>query len=128
MELKEFVKEAIADITDAIGELQGELANGAVVNPTLNKSDDEPGSVMVDGKPCRVERINFDVAVTVAETSGIEGGTKADIAVMGAKLGTAMTAKAENCSRLTFSVPVVYPAHKLKSTQELMEANKPKHH
>lgn len=121
MELKEFVKETIADITNAIAELQREMTNGAVVNPTLNKSDDETGTVMVDGKPCRVERINFDVAVTVAEASGVEGGAKTGIAIMGAKIGTAMSAKAESCSRLTFSVPMVYPAERIKTTQEMLK-------
>ena len=35
MELKEFIKTAISDITNAVSELQAELSNGAIVNPTL---------------------------------------------------------------------------------------------
>ncbi len=35
MELKEFVKTAISDITNAISELQKELDNGAIINPNL---------------------------------------------------------------------------------------------
>lgn len=38
MELKEFIKTAITDITEAICELQQELHNGAIVNPTLQTS------------------------------------------------------------------------------------------
>ena len=32
MELKEFIKLAVSDITSAVSELQSELKNGAVVN------------------------------------------------------------------------------------------------
>ena len=35
MELKDFIKAAITDITEAVSELQDELDNGTVVNPTL---------------------------------------------------------------------------------------------
>ena len=34
MELKEFIKTAIADITSAVSELQEELKNGAIVSPS----------------------------------------------------------------------------------------------
>lgn len=34
MELKEFIKTAITDITEAVSELQSELNNGTIVNPT----------------------------------------------------------------------------------------------
>lgn len=38
MELKEFIKAAVRDITDAVSELQKELDNGTVVNPNYTKS------------------------------------------------------------------------------------------
>lgn len=38
MELKEFIKTALADITNAVCELQTELSNGAIINPCLGKT------------------------------------------------------------------------------------------
>lgn len=35
MELKEFIKTAISDITGAVSELQNELDNGVYINPSL---------------------------------------------------------------------------------------------
>lgn len=37
MELKDFVKTAITDITDAISELQSEINNGTIINPSLHQ-------------------------------------------------------------------------------------------
>ena len=38
MELKEFIKTAITDITEAVSELQEELGSGVVINPSLDKT------------------------------------------------------------------------------------------
>ena len=35
MELKDFIKTAITDITEAVSELQEELKNGMIVNPSI---------------------------------------------------------------------------------------------
>lgn len=36
MELKEFIKTALSDITNAVSELQAELQNGAIVSPSVS--------------------------------------------------------------------------------------------
>lgn len=35
MELKEFIKTSLSDITNAVSELQAELQNGAIVSPSV---------------------------------------------------------------------------------------------
>lgn len=109
MELKDFIKTAVVDITNAISELQEELQNGSIINPTLpypvtNKA------IRVNNIIRPIETLVFDIAVTATETSGIEGGAKAGISVFGAKVGAATNAKAENVSKLTFSIPVILPS------------------
>lgn len=125
MELKEFIKAAITDITEAVSELQEGLDNGAIINPTLPCGTSSK-SVLVDNKVRVIERLNFDVAVTASEATEIEGGAKAGISIFGAKVGTETNAKTENVSRLTFSIPVVLPSTYIKTWREAMRDNRPK--
>ncbi len=124
MELKEFIKTAISDITNAVSELQIELDNGAVINPTISRGE-YGKAVIVDQGVAPIEHLNFDVAVTASETSGVEGGAKAGISIFGAKVGAESSTKTENVSRLTFSIPLVYPATHVKTPQEAMRNRRP---
>lgn len=63
MELKEFIKTAIADITEAIADLQAELDNGTIVNPTL-PNPISTKTVPVNNEIRPIENLAFDVAVT----------------------------------------------------------------
>lgn len=107
MELKDFIKTAITDITDAISDLQQELDNGTIINPKLTYGKESTS--LIDGDNRSIERLNFDIAVTVSSSSDIEGGAKAGISVFGAKLGGKTSESSENASRLTFSIPIVFP-------------------
>lgn len=120
MELKEFIKTAITDITEAVSELQSELDNGAIVNPTL-PNPIALKTLTVDDEIRPIEQLAFDVAVTATEASGIDGSAKAGISIFGAKIGTESSAKTENVSRLTFSVPIVFPTTHVKTPQEIMK-------
>lgn len=113
MELKEFIKTAITDITEAVSELQSELNNGAIVNPTL-PNPIALKTLTVDDKIRPIEQLAFDVAVTATEVSGIDGSAKAGISIFGARIGTESSAKTENVSRLTFSVPIVFRQRTLR--------------
>ncbi|PWB04387.1 MULTISPECIES: hypothetical protein [Bacteroidales] len=125
MELKEFIKTAITDITEAVSELQSELNNGAIVNPTL-PNPIALKTLTVDNEIRPIEQLAFDVAVTATEASGIDGSAKAGISIFGAKIGTESSAKTENVSRLTFSVPIVFPTTHVKTPQEIMREKRPK--
>ena len=125
MELKEFIKTAITDITEAVSELQSELNNGAIVNPTLTNPI-ALKTLTVDNEIRPIEQLAFDVAVTATEASGIDGSAKAGISIFGAKIGTESSAKTENVSRLTFSVPIVFPTTHVKTPQEIMREKRPK--
>ena len=84
MELKEFIKTALADITNAVCELQTELSNGAIINPCLSKT-----------APCSV---HFDLSVE----SSKEGG--ADIKVIGGSMSHTTT------NRISFDIGISIPA------------------
>lgn len=57
MELKDFIKTALTDITNAVSELQMELANGAIVNPSMpdpisNATVKDPSNDKVNRRIC----------------------------------------------------------------------------
>lgn len=123
MELKEFIKTAITDITEAVSELQEELWNGAIVSPSLpnpisNGTIKDPDNNKVNR---RISQIDFDVAITVGDTATKEGGGKLGIQILSAKIGGESQTHTENMSRLSFSIPVVLPTAHVKSEQELFD-------
>ena len=119
MELKEFIKTAITDITEAVSELQDELKNGTIVNPSLTQGE-HGKSLVVDNEVRMMERLNFDIAVTATEATELNGNAKAGISVFGAKVGAENKERTENVSRLTFSLPLVLPTTHVKTQLEKM--------
>lgn len=121
MELKEFIKTAIADITNAVKELQGELKNGAIVSPSYPHVI--ANSTVVDpemGKANRkISQIDFDVALTVGDSDTIGSNAKVGIQIFSARVGGESKSRTENVSRITFSIPIVLPTAHVKSKEEL---------
>lgn len=99
MELKQFIKTALADITNAVKESQEELDNGAVVCP-------EPDFTF---GPPSFQEICFDVAVSVVSSSSGGKGVNFALEVVGFKLGAENSDKSEANTRLTFKIPVALP-------------------
>ena len=119
MELKEFIKTAITDITEAVSELQEELKNGTIVNPSLTQGE-HGKSLVVD----MMERLNFDIAVTATEATELNGNAKAGISVFGAKVEAENAEKMENVSRLTFSIPLLLPATHVMTPMEKLRVKR----
>jgi hypothetical protein len=117
MELKDFIKTAITDITEAVSELKGSLDNGTVINPTIMQGE-HGKSVLVENEVRVIERLNFDIAVTATEVTELNGKVKAGISVFGAKVGAENEERVENVSRITFSIPLVLPATHIKTPME----------
>lgn len=116
MKLKDFIKTAITDITSAVSELQGSLENGAIINPGLPK--EIPGQTITEGLSVRkIETIKFDIAVTASTDKTAKGSM--GITVLGASVGKKSVA--EESSRLTFDIPVVFPTAPMKSDAEKFE-------
>lgn len=133
MELKEFIKAAISDITDAINELQNEIGGNAIVSPPM-PSPISLKTLKQDGKNRLISDIDFDVAITVGSINSMEGNAGAGILqVFSAKVNAGNESRIENISRLRFSIPVIFPTAEFKtdlelkeeSTKEFMRKNKP---
>ena len=124
MNLKEYIKTAITDITSAISELQAELDNGAIVSPSLYddigvdntdfiRSNHDSNCLM------KVTNINFDVATTIDTTEGKDAGGSLNIHVLAANVGGKSKVKLENVSRISFTIPIALPAYRMKTRNEL---------
>lgn len=118
MDLKDFIKEAIKDVSEAISESNSELFDiGTLVNPknVYTSSDNEEiyGHLLDEDENEEYRRpvhlVNFDIAVSSStKKDGKEG---IGVNVVGIKLGKDGTQADENkmSSRLKFSLPVAMP-------------------
>ncbi len=127
MELKDFIKETVKDITDAINEINEELdTHGTVANPravqTVRGESRENiyGYMLNEGesktknsrRPRPVHLISFDVAVSSTEKKDGKEGIGVNVA--GIRLGKDGTKEEKDSmnSRLKFSIPIALPTEK----------------
>lgn len=114
MELKEFIKTALSDITNAVSELQAELKNGAIINPTISIdqtiTQDAKNYVLVkDDTINKIQEVSFDIAVSVADKTKKGGDSKLAISVLSLKGGLLKSNHNEKVSRISFSIPIILP-------------------
>ena len=111
MNLQEFIATTLRQIIDGVIEAQAYgKPKGAYVNKCNLSMLDNSGKVQGTDYRCEVEHaIDFDVAVTVSESS--EKGAKAGIklAVFSANAGGAGLSANETVSRIRFKVAMVLP-------------------
>ena len=114
MELEEFVKAALLQITAAVRDAQDTIRSaGGFVNPSVSavasgSADSTHFATLRSGQ--NVFLVDFDVAVTA--TDGIEGGGsgKLSVASVFSLQGGAKTATtSESTSRIKFKVPLALP-------------------
>lgn len=110
MELKEFIINALTDITGAIKECQQNVDNGAIFAPTNTEAENR---INTPNGYLSVSEIAFDVAVSASKenSDGVSGG--GGINVLGVNLGAKGSTEDKiveaTASRIKFSIPLVYP-------------------
>lgn len=110
MELKEFIKEVLSDVTDAVAESQQELKNGCVIMPLINNKENTGNYVKLNnGEYIQLSNIKFDVAVTVNEDT--DRKTKIGVLSSALSLGTEKSrgVMSSEVSRITLEIPVLLP-------------------
>ena len=106
MDIKEFIKETISGISDAVKELNAEKGKeGLIVAPTNYKHIEKAPYLKLQDDRI-VELIEFNLAVTVSDKSNTGGGLK--ISVLNAGINS--EAATSSCSTIRFSIPVVLPS------------------
>lgn len=104
MELKEFIKATIRDISDAVTELNEEMADkGLLVNPIPDVQETE-AAYTSDSRV--IQQINFNVSVTVSSNTEKEGGLKVYVA----NAGVNSQSGSETATSLSFHITVALPA------------------
>lgn len=115
MELKDFVKTALIQLTEAVSEAQeATRETGALINPGISRETAISGTQMYntaarhDPTEHPIQMVEFDAAVTVTETGEADVGAR--ISILGAVIGAGGAAGSESTSvsRIKFTVPVVF--------------------
>ena len=117
LSLKDFVRDAVSDIISGISEAQEKISDNNIEGSITAKlipnyentvSGEKRSAYYRDtGQP--IDQIDFDIAVTTADTSSAEGST--GIQVVGFRLGGKADQSSEqsSISRVRFKVPVAWP-------------------
>lgn len=98
MELKDFIEQSISDIIEATNNIKEKY----------NKNNHCIAPEFAANLNHAAHNIDFDIAVTTAETGTAKSGSKIGISVLGANINGEKGFANENCSRLKFSIPF-YP-------------------
>ncbi len=111
MELKEFIKQTLSQVTLGIKESQEELIDtGVIIVPKLTFKSNE-SYYITDSYVAQqqVHEIKFKVAITVEEKNGDKAGLGVIAGFFSAGGQSSSDNLNQNASSIEFSVPVVFP-------------------
>jgi hypothetical protein len=122
MDLKDFVKESLVQIASGVKESQEAVRDaGGYVCPAIRiaseKTDNSQITFLPDGR--NIFLVDFDIAVTVSESTNTDAGARLKVASFG-DIGGGVVGSTGSAAtnRVTFKVPVVLPADE-QSLEEL---------
>jgi len=124
MDLKDFVKETLIQISQGIEEANKELeGSDAMVNPLHITGHSENAQTYGRTRPPStskpgtrtVQPVNFDVAVVAEAGEKGEAGAKLSIASIGIGAKGSIESTNRSESRISFVIPVVYPGYENNS-------------
>lgn len=110
MELKEFIKEVLKDITDAVAESQQELDNGCIIAPVTKRNGIASDRIEFENAMvAKVCDVKFDIAVEIQNASDKKSkiGVFSSIASVGRE--TSHDVSSNEISRISLEIPVVLP-------------------
>ncbi|MCG9663449.1 hypothetical protein L1D26_10275 [Vibrio mediterranei] len=112
MELQQFVKEALIQITQGVKEAQSQIReSGGCLNPAVRISQ-QPSqshvSSLSDGQ--NIYTVDFDIAISVSENSGTSADGKLTVAsVLSFGGGASSSESSSTLSKIAFKVPLALP-------------------
>ena len=110
MDLDEFVETVLKDVLSGIRNVQKDPSIGSFVVPAMIGGHDYADHARVSIQAHLTSTIiDFDIAVTVEESSAVTGEGGIKIAGIGAKVEGDSQAKDTRTSRIQFAVPVLLP-------------------
>jgi hypothetical protein len=122
MQLKEFVKIALLELISAVDEAKNELdLEGSLICAPLGPAYTKDFGMKIDAFGRYYQKVEFDIAVTVAEESCVEGTMSAKAGVLkvcgiSADLEGSISANNSTVSRVKFHVPIALQCTNLKKS------------
>lgn len=122
MELKKFISSTIEEISRGILEASENLSDtNAIVSPQDFQINSKESQALGRTKPTHipdhvgkgtrvVQKVDFDIAVTVDETDKTKAGGKISVLSIGLGGDLETSSKTGTNSRIRFSVPIVLPS------------------
>lgn len=116
MELKEFIKEVLTDIIDAVGETQAYAKDtGAIIAPVKDIRHMEDHSDQYDNTNDRdtgPSNIEFTVLLTDKGTNGSGGKIGVSFGSLGVGYTKGVSVSNEQSTQVSFTIPLFYPRQK----------------
>jgi len=121
MKLDEFVKEVLTEIISGIRNAQ-EAEGGAFIVPGGDGGHDYAKHPRVSSS-ARIKStiVDFDIALTVEESSKGSGGGGLKVFGMGANVQGELSSKDTTVSRIQFAIPLILPQSQKKWHEELQK-------
>lgn len=110
MDLKDFIKNTISSISEAIEESQEELKNkGIIVNPEKTETGKTGAKLLRSDGWRYVQNLDFDILVGVDDKKGTSGKGQLMVAgILSIGGGVNDENKSVNQNRLKFTIPVAF--------------------
>ena len=105
MELKEFIKCVISEVTDAVRESQEEIKNGAVIVP----NEEIEGEIRTRSSRKYVSMLKFSIELQTSSSENSEKGIHVLSSIIGGKYDCKGNTEAGKSTRIEFSIPIVLP-------------------
>jgi len=118
MDLEQFVFETLGQIVTGVEKAQDKYAKlqGSQINPDLHlgRNRGMAPAISTDQYGAEIERVEFDVALTISESKETGGGGGIKVLSLGADLKHAQIKETNTVSRVRFSVPVAFKVKRPK--------------
>ena len=115
MDLREFVSAALQQVIAGIEDAQAVVEGDGEINPNIwnsQRQDAAKHKILESDGGKWIHLVEFDVAVTVAESTGTKGGIGLVVGPVALGSKGESNAQSSSVSRIKFEVPVAYPKKK----------------
>jgi hypothetical protein len=110
MELKEFVKETLVQITEGVKEAQDECKKaGGLINPMLRIPVSNAEKFEIDGQYYPASKVSFRVGLSESDTAGGKNGIGVFLGKFSMGIEKVKETEIQSITSVEFDVTVVFP-------------------
>ncbi|MGH6668636.1 hypothetical protein R3O55_012735 [Bacteroides hominis] len=109
MELKDFIKDTVSQIAEAVTELNGETSIPMTVNPAKTEFLNGKQFLNMGFSKSYLTNIDFDLTLSLSEGKGNNAKVGVFASVIGIGASSNENAKNESISKIKFTLPVLLP-------------------